>query len=229
MSLLECFYAIPRVGSFRLSDGGGPFGFDIAVACQVDHLVRTGELDGIVETGSFVGDTLEYLGRRYPDLPVVGIEIDAGYAEVARRRTSGLGNVDVRVGTSAELLPEVVSGLERPFVYLDAHWNDDWPLAAELGALTAGVVAVDDVDIDHPRFGYDQYGDIRLDVGLLSTLRPDLEWFVGAPDADYPYPCLQVGRRTGTAYAALPGGDDVLRHEWFAPALAGTRPGTRSR
>lgn len=224
-SLLECFYGIPRVGSFRLSDGGGPFGFDITVAYQVEHVIRSGDLDGIVETGSFVGDTLEYLGRRYPWLPVVGIEIDPDYAAVARRRTDSLANVEVRVGDSAELLAEPLRDLRRPLVYLDAHWGKDWPLAAELSAITCGVIAVDDVDIADPRFGYDQYGEVRLDPELLRTLRPDLDWHVGAPRADYPHPCLQVGRRTGTAYAAVDGLDnDVLEHTWFTHPKASHHP-----
>lgn len=217
MSILECFYGTPRVGSFRLSDGGGPFGFDITVACQVEHLVRYGELDGIVETGSFVGDTLEYLGRRYPELPVLGIEINPDFAAVALQRTADLANVEVRVGDSAELLAGVLLDLHRPLVYLDAHWEEDWPLAVELGAITRGVVAVDDVNIANPRFGFDQYGDVRLDPDLLQVLRPDVDWHVGTPDADYPHPCLQVGRRTGTAYAAMHGVDpEVFAHGWFA-------------
>ncbi|BCJ65709.1 hypothetical protein Prubr_27300 [Polymorphospora rubra] len=211
-------------GVVQVERRGGPFGFDITVAHQVEHMIREGELDGIVETGSFVGDTLEYLGRRYPWLPVVGIEIDPDYAAVARRRTDDLANVEVRVGDSAELLADSLRVLRRPLVYLDAHWGEDWPLAAELGAINRGFIAVDDVDIADPRFGYDQYGDVRLDPDLLRVLRPDLEWYVGAPRADYPHPCLQVGRRTGTAYAAAGGVDpDVLAHTWFTRPWASQR------
>lgn len=225
MSILECFYSTPRVGSFRLSDGGGPFGFDITVACQIDHLVREGQLDGVVETGSFVGDTLEYFARRHPRLPVVGIEIDPQYAAIAAQRCAPFPNVTVRTGDSADLLAEAVKKLRRPLVYLDAHWERTWPLAAELAILERGVVAIDDFDIGHPRFGYDQYGDLRLDARLLHTLRDDLTWYYGAPEAVYPHPCLQIGRRTGTAYAAMGSvNTSILDHPYFLPAvLEGTR------
>jgi acyl phosphate:glycerol-3-phosphate acyltransferase len=89
---------------------------------------------------------------------------------------------------------------------------------------TNGRVTVDDVDIANPRCGYDQYGNVRLDPNLLRALRPDLDWHVGVPDADYPHPCLQVGRRTGTAYAAVDGvSPEVLAHSWF------TRPSVDDR
>ncbi len=64
------FYRTWRAGACRLSDGGGPFGFDIAVALLADELVAGYRCEAIAETGCFLGDTTAYLARRYPHLPV---------------------------------------------------------------------------------------------------------------------------------------------------------------
>lgn len=223
-SVLECFYSTPRVGAFRLSDGGGPFGFDIAVAYQVDWLVGTFAPDIIVETGCFVGDTTEYLARCYPEIPVVGVEVNAAYAAIAERRLDRYANVSIWRGDSGVVLARVLEDAQRPFVILDAHWEEAWPLRAELAAIEHGVVAVDDFDIGDPRFGFDEYDGVALNGSLLRELRPDVNWYAGDPHAEYPTPCLQIGRRTGVAYALVghPVGDveATLDHEYFVRVSA---------
>jgi hypothetical protein len=62
------FYRTGRAGACRLSDGGGPFGFDIAVALLADELISGYGCDAVAETGCFLGDTTDYLARRYPAL-----------------------------------------------------------------------------------------------------------------------------------------------------------------
>lgn len=199
--LLVTFYTTERCGAVRLSDGGGPFGFDITVAVQVDALVETYACDGIIETGTFLGDTTAYLARRYPSLPVRSIEIDEASAAFASRRLRDLPNCQVVCGDSADLLAKLVDGLERPLVYLDAHWEDAWPLREELRSVQRGIVGIDDFDIGHPRFGFDVYDGSACGVDLVAEALPEVdELYLGNPFADYGVPCLQVGRRTGTAY-----------------------------
>jgi hypothetical protein len=70
------FYRTGRAGARRLSGGGGPFGFDIAVALMVDELIRGYGCDAIAETGCFAGDTTFYLASRYPGRPVYSCDID---------------------------------------------------------------------------------------------------------------------------------------------------------
>ena len=60
------FYRTWRAGACRLPDGGGPFGFDIAVALLADELITGYGCDAIAETGCFLGDTTAYPARRYP-------------------------------------------------------------------------------------------------------------------------------------------------------------------
>ncbi len=215
--LLNDFYRIPRAGAVRLSDGGGPFGFDITVALQVDHLINTYDCDGIVETGCFLGDTTEFLARHYPHLPVRTCDIDDHHASFTRSRVAALPNAAVFTGDSADLLTTLSAGLHRPLVYLDAHWNQFWPLQHELRSLHTAVVCIDDFDIGHPRFGFDTYKNLRCGPDLIADTLPDLPgMWVGNPYAQYPLPCLQTGRRSGTGFLIL-GSAQPITHPMFLP------------
>ena len=104
---VSVFYRIERAGAYRLSDGGGPFGFDIAVALLADELIGSYECDAIAETGCFLGDTAAYLARRYPDLPVYTCDIDPGYSAFTARRLAGCPNITVSCEDSPGMLARV--------------------------------------------------------------------------------------------------------------------------
>jgi hypothetical protein len=66
------------------------------------------------------------------------------------------------------------------------------------------VVVIHDFYIGHPNFGFDTYGQKRCDAGLVKGIRPELAtMMVGNPYGSYPFPCLQVHRRSGLGYVLL--------------------------
>ncbi|HEU5155372.1 MAG TPA: hypothetical protein VFU43_00100 [Streptosporangiaceae bacterium] len=203
-AILEVFYRVERAGVIRLSDGGGPFGFDITIALIVDDLIRRYACDAIVETGCFLGDTTCYLSRRYPNIPLYSCDLDAGYAAFTRRRLAGYGNARVTQEDSPDLIARVSTRHKRPFFFLDAHWGEQWPLARELEQISSGVVAVHDFDIGHPRFSYDEYDGIVCGPGVLAAMKnPPDAYFTPDVDAVPALPCLQVGRRAGVGFIAV--------------------------
>ncbi|MGY0233981.1 hypothetical protein [Longispora urticae] len=218
--LMVDFYSTARVSADLLSDGGGPFGFDIQVALQIAHLVDSYAIDRFVETGCCRGDTTEFAARAWPDLEVVTCDIDAEHAEFTRWRCRDLPNVSVHTGDSADLIDVMLNGADCPLVYLDAHCRPAWPLGRELTAVRRGVVAIDDFDIGHPRFGFDTYNGLVCGPDAVRRFLPGVaEVFLGDPFAGYPLPCLQVGRRTGTCYIPLGVGDAPLRASDYFRAL----------
>ncbi|WP_395106054.1 hypothetical protein, partial [Actinomadura sp. SCN-SB] len=199
---LRVFYQVERAGQFRLSDGGGPFGFDVTVAVLVDDLIRLYGCDAVCETGCFVGDTTVYLAHRYPGLPVYTCDIDPVNVRVTARRLAGCANVTARTMDSPGLVAEVIRRFKRPLFFLDAHWGPGWPLRAELTAIGTGnaVVLIHDFDVGHPRFSFDSYCGVPCGPALLAGLEPAVtEYFAPDPRAAQPLPCLQVGRRAGVA------------------------------
>jgi hypothetical protein len=195
---LDVFYRVERAGAGRLSDGGGPFGFDVTLALLVDDLVQRFSCDALAETGCFLGDTTVYLARRYPGLPVVSCDVDAGHAAFTAYRLAQQANASVACVDSGSMVADVCARYERPLFYLDAHWGSDWPLARELSAIRSGVAVIHDFDIGHPRFSFDSYDGIACGPQFLARLaRRPARYFTPDPRADYPLPCLQVGRRAG--------------------------------
>ncbi|MCU1447952.1 MAG: hypothetical protein JWP02_122, partial [Acidimicrobiales bacterium] len=93
--ILNVFYRVPRAGAERLSDGGGPFGFDITVALLVDDLITRCGCDALVETGCHLGDTTAYLATAYPQLPVLSCDIDPRSAAFTAQRVSKHSNITV--------------------------------------------------------------------------------------------------------------------------------------
>jgi hypothetical protein len=197
---MAVFYRTWRAGAVQLSDGGGPFGFDIAVALIAHEVVTGFGCDAIAETGCFTGDTTAYLARRYPELPVYTCDTDPECSAFTARRLARCPNVAVSCEDSPAMLARVCSGHRRTFAFLDAHWDKNWPLAAELEVLDGAVALIHDFDIGHPRFSSDSYGGVSCGPGFLTQMsHPPSRYFTLHPDTSLPVPCLQTGRRAGVA------------------------------
>jgi len=197
---VSVFYRTGRAGALRLSDGGGPFGFDIAVALIVDELICRYGCDAVAETGCFAGDTTFYLARRYPGLPVYACDTDPAAAAFTARRLAGCPNAAVTCEDSPLMLARVAARHARPLAFLDAHWGPGWPLIAELDIVTAaaGIAVIHDFDIGHDRFSYDTYDGVPCGRLLLSRMASPPGWcYTLDPSAALPVPCLQIGRRAG--------------------------------
>ncbi len=211
------FYRIQRIAADTLSDGGGPFGFDITKAIEFDYLITRYNVDAIIETGSNVGDTTEYLARAYPHLAVFSCEIVRKYQGIVARRTQSLHNVDARLCDSRELIADVKDQFASPLYYLDAHWYDDWPLQDEINLIDSGVVCIDDFDIGDPRFGFDEYEGLRCGPEILQPFADKIpRFYINTPWAKFPLPILQTERRSGRAYYSLGMEQDYFAvNKWF--------------
>lgn len=97
------YYRVERCGAISLSDGGGPFGFDILIALLFDDLVAAYNPDCIVECGSSVGDTTVYLANAYTQIAVTACDTDPFCTRVAAHRTRAYANVSVTTEKSVSL------------------------------------------------------------------------------------------------------------------------------
>lgn len=99
--------------------------------------------------------------------PIETVEANPRFLAYSSRRLAILPNVHVEPGDSRLFLQELAKrpGItnESVFVYLDAHWEGDLPLAEELQIVarswTQAVVMIDDFQVpDDDGYAFDDYG-----------------------------------------------------------------------
>lgn len=220
-AVLNAFYRTSRAGQIGLSDGGGPFGFDVHLALLVDQLMHVYGCDAVVETGCYVGDTTDYLTRMYPATPVWSCDLYRDSARFTAARLSDRDQVQIECCDGADLVGRACTQFDLPLMFLDAHGVvGDWPLVRELEAVRRGIVIIHDFDIGHPRFSFDIYDGLTCGPDLLATVEGlPQQYFVPDSTAPWPLPCLQTGRRAGYAILAVGVDPAELRAEPHLRAL----------
>ena len=165
--LLEVICTIDYVRRPSKRVAWGPFnGQPVRTALFRDIIANT-QPRAIVETGTYLGNTTERLAET--GLPVYTIEANCYNFGFARARFWQRHNVTLLRGDSREILRGLLDGRLRGlctspiFFYLDAHWNEDLPLAEELEIVfrrcPEAVVMIDDFQVPfYPGYGYDDYG-----------------------------------------------------------------------
>ena len=146
---------------------GGPFNGQSVRRELFASLITELRPSAIIETGTHLGTTTEFMAKT--GLPIYTIEANPRNYGFAKVRLWKLRQVTLRQGDCRNILKEFLDGpLGTPnrgsvFAYLDAHWDDDLPLAEELCLLFSrvekAVVMIDDFEVPgDPGYGYDDYG-----------------------------------------------------------------------
>jgi hypothetical protein len=147
--------------------GWGPFNGQTARQALFVEIITKARPHAIVETGTFLGVTTELMSQT--GLPVFTIELDPRNFGFARARFWRKRNVTLLCGDSRTCLLRLLDGPLRPlcggtiFFYLDAHWNDDLPLADEIDIVfrecPMAIVMIDDFEVPSDTgYGFDDYG-----------------------------------------------------------------------
>jgi predicted O-methyltransferase YrrM len=143
---------------------GGPMNGQRWRCLLFAELVHKVAPKAIIETGTYLGTTTEWLAAF--QLPVFTCEADPENYGFAKARLQATPNVTVVKADSRAFLMQLLRGPiggGPNLVYLDAHWNDDLPLAEELEIIFTrspdSVVMIDDFEVPgDPGYGFDDYG-----------------------------------------------------------------------
>jgi hypothetical protein len=199
---------------------GGPFNGQSNRVQIFKAIIAKVQPAAIIETGTHIGTTTKFMAETL--LPVYTIEGHARYYGFARARLWRNLNVKLRQGDSRTELRRLFEGplkglCNAPlFFYLDAHWNEDLPLAEEIdiifGRSPNAVVMIDDFEVpDDPGFGYDHYGPGKaLNAAYIAPLAEAHDLAVLYPSARSQE---ETGQRRGCAVlckAVLGGGLESL-------------------
>jgi len=124
----------------------------------VRSYLRRYNLRQFVETGTYLGDTLEYIARE--GVGCASIELSEQLHAKAMWRFTGFENVNLILGDSAQEMPKLLARLGMPALFwLDGHYSGgftakgekDSPIMAELEAIYNHPVAGHVILIDDAR------------------------------------------------------------------------------
>ena len=222
-------YAFPfhKIGLFfqnaitRLEWSQLPFNGQLVRASKVSQIIDEIRPFAILETGTYHGTTTQFLAS-IADCKIYTIEFDQHTASLAVEmfvRTGSSDQIEVHLGDSARVTPEIVSGLnifDKPILaYLDAHWGNELPLASELKALAKWrgpcVIVIDDFEVPKfPKYGFDVYGETRIGPGIIPRNYP---FNLYVPNKSH---LGETGARRGTGYLINKAAEELLTETFFA-------------
>ncbi len=122
------------------------------------------QISTVIETGTFKGKTTAFFGKLFDEVHT--IDISPEYYYKARQTLSNFTNIHFHLGSSEKILSGILPTLQDRFIlfYLDAHWNEYWPLRDELEIIARThanhcIVVIDDIKVpDRSDIAYDFYG-----------------------------------------------------------------------
>jgi predicted O-methyltransferase YrrM len=158
-----------------------------------------------IETGTYLGTSTPALAKLV-SRQAYTIEFVEGFAEKSKKRFNSKFNslnITLLQGDSALLMKGILDKLDPDadgvLAYLDAHWQKEIPTRNELTALASWggnwVAIIDDFKVPgDPSYGYDQYGEIAVDLTLIPNSQ-DIQVLVPKLTAE-----TETGAKKGTAY-----------------------------
>jgi hypothetical protein len=141
-------------------------------------IMGAASFDAIIETGTWLGNTTGFM-HLTSGKPVYSCELNPRFAALSRMRLADMDQVHLQLGDSRKFLQALRGSdlaTKTVFIYLDAHWYDDLPLAEEMEIIGSGwknyVVLIDDFQVpDDREYYYDNYGEGKaLELSLLSEV-----------------------------------------------------------
>lgn len=152
------------------------FNNDKFIAEEFIKLKNEWNVDTIVETGTFQGETTEWFANNFNCTHSIEIET---YNAVNLKilEIKYLGKLYVHFGSSPTVLQSLVPNFtKRTMFFLDAHWGDFWPLLDELSIIKnckiKPIIAIHDFKCYN--FGFDSYKGINLDYNYVKNNIEDI-------------------------------------------------------
>lgn len=151
------------------------FNADIYAEKEVDHLLKYTKTKIGIETGTSFGSTTTYLSDVLEK--VYSIEVNEESYIKAKETLKDVKNIKLYLGSSERVLEKIFNEKkeltnENIFFYLDAHWEDYWPLLDELDVISKyckdkAIICIDDFQIPNRMFGFDSYKNQPLNFEYI--------------------------------------------------------------
>lgn len=133
-------------------------------------------LTKFLETGTYHGGTSKIISNYFDK--IITIENDKSNYEIAKLNLNDTKNCDLYIGNSPEIMDKVIDvGDDSIFFFLDAHWEEYWPLIDELKVIKnknlKPVIAIHDFYVPgidgNAKFGFDSYYNQPLNFDYIKN------------------------------------------------------------
>lgn len=147
----------------------------------VDILVKEGQIDYFIETGTNRGMTLAYFAKCYKNVQCISCEPVIGYYNTACDTCKKFSNVIIKNESSQNYISWLKQHPNKLFnckvlFWLDAHGAGfDWPLLDEIKFITENFtscyILIDDFKVpSNPMFGFDSYNNQKCEHDYIKDV-----------------------------------------------------------
>jgi len=219
--------AAPR--QLHIADDEAGFHGDHYVLQLVDHLMAYAS--AFVETGSYMGQTISYVAKAYPKMPIYSCEQNAERHANVKGQLGHLPHVHLYHQVSPDFLYDAHKQFphlrkQTNLYWLDAHGFgfDQWPLRDEVAYLTremsSALILIDDFQVpNRPDFGYDAYNgqSCALDY-IYPSIQPGRTYYMVYPTYTQKTSKVHPLRGVGLLFYGVDGFEwpEHLTHHWQA-------------
>lgn len=147
------------------------FGTDEQLLIDILKYKEKFDYNTIIETGTFHGTSSRILSTVFDK--VYTCEINESYKNMIDEKIKGINNIEVMFGSSPDCLNKWFKEIEHDkfFLFLDAHWMEDWPIQDELQQVIdfgyKPFIFIHDFDCGHEGWKFDSYGDVILNYDFV--------------------------------------------------------------
>jgi hypothetical protein len=150
------------------------FNSDPIVEREIKRIKEIFNIKCAIETGTYNGETTKFLGEIFEN--VYSVELSDHHFNVSSRNCSNYKNVKIYKDSSEKFLSKILPTIKDEFdtflFYLDAHWDNYWPLKDEIKEISLhlrnrAIIVIDDFFVPNRNFQYDSYHNIRCDLSYV--------------------------------------------------------------
>lgn len=174
--------------------------------------------EAIIETGTYIGNTTGYMAKS-SNLPVYTTELNQRFHALAKMRLQEFPNIQFTLSDSRAFLRQLAATeitQKKVFIYLDAHWYEDFPLREEIEIICNSwkefIIMIDDFQVPGDSgYGYDDFGKNK--AATLKELAGTFSrfgltaFFPTTPSAK------ETGSKQGCVVLAKKGKDEAILHD----------------
>lgn len=145
------------------------------------ELSKKFNLNTFFETGTYHGNTTKIVSKYFDK--VITIENNPDFYQIASNNLKDINNCDLYLGSSPEMMEKCIKKNNNSiFFFLDAHWEDYFPLLDELKIIKMKnlkpVIAIHDFYVPdengEAKFGFDSYHSQPLDFSYIKKSIEDI-------------------------------------------------------